>query len=347
MKTYTLILSLMCLPLLLLSQEVTKNTSEEFETGNNASLNIRTKFADVYFTGVSGTKVKIEVTMRVNCKDGRKAKSVLDRMYVKCSAAGNRIQITNNSESSDNEWNGKYTTETEIHIYGPVGTSLDAACSYGNLIVNQAGGANNLAIKYGMLQVNDLNGSINKLRMDYSSNSVISNISKTSCAVAYSTVEMNTASEVDLSSQYSVVNIHKVGKLKLQSVGDKIYITEAVSIQGSSQLSTIETTGLSKSFIIDAEYGSISINKINTAFTSIQIDSKFSGLTLGFEKGSNFTFDTQSEYGSITLPKKNIAVTSDIETQNTRSMKGSVGTNGKSLLKIRSTYGNTDIKINN
>lgn len=345
MKNIFLYFGLVCFPLLLGAQTISKNSVNEFQTGSKAKLIVNTRFAHVYFTGNSDKTIKVETQYRVTAKDSRKAKVLLENALVKVNAKGNTVQVGYDFQSNTEA--GNATIETEIRISGPIDTDIDANCMYGNLVVNRTQGVCKLGVRYGLLQVSDLIGANNNIDIAYSSNSSVKSITKTTCEVDYSTVIINTAGSIDLTSKYSSIELSKVEVLKLNSEGDKLNMEAMGSVSGNSKLSSISIDGLSKGFEVESEYGNIEIKQIDEKFSSIQINSKFSQLNLGFAKNANFSFDVNASYGSIKLPQKGIRIVSDIQTLNSHTIKGSIGNGGLANVQIKTTYGNADLHLIN
>lgn len=341
----SILLALLCFPVLLVAQSLSKNSVNQYETGSKAKLIINTRFANVYFTGSDSKTVKVETQYRIKSKSNKKATEQLDRAKVKVEAKGNTVQIGYDFQSGEGHDN--IVIETEIRISGPLNTDMDANCTYGNLIINRTQGICKLGVRYGLLQVSDLNSESNDIDIAYSTNSSLKSITKTICDVDYSTVIIQSVGKLDLTSKYSVIELSKVDELKLHSEGDKLAMDVMSTISGSSKLSSITIKGLSKAFDMDSEYGNINISQVDSKFSSIRINASYAQLGLGFNKNTGFGFNIKSVYGSINLPRSGATIQSDIEARNTRTLNGEMNGGGKANVIISTNYGNTDIHITN
>lgn len=341
----SILLALLCFPVLLGAQSLSKNSVNQYETGSKAKLIINTRFAHVYFTGSDSKTVKVETQYRIKSKATKKATEQLDRAKVRVEAKGNTVHIDydfQNGEGRDN-----IVIETEIRISGPLSTDIDANCTYGNLIINRTQGICKLGVRYGLLQVSDLNSENNAIDIAYSSNSSIKSVTKTKCDVDYSTVIIQSVGKLDLTSKYSVIELSKVDELKLHSEGDKLAMEAMGAISGNSKLSSLTIKGLSKAFDLDSEYGNIEMSQIDSKFSSIRINSSYAQLSLGFPKNTGFGFNIKSVYGSISLPRSGVNIQSDIEAHSTRTVNGEMSGGGTADVIISTNYGNTDIHITN
>ena len=170
----------------------------------------------------------------------------------------------------------------------------------------------------------------------------ISLASDLNVVVKYSTMNFGEIDDITLDSKYTVVNIDKSSSISADSKYDTFDFDEVESITAETKYSHFKIGELSKNLRIDAGYGGIRIDEVANGFESINITNSYGQINIGLDQ-SNYMLDASCDYCGISYPEDNFAGDRMSE-NNSKMVKGKVGTGIGGTVVLKSRYGNIKLK---
>jgi hypothetical protein len=140
-----------------------------------------------------------------------------------------------------------------------------------------------------------------------------------------------------MESKYAVVNVEKVNAVEVDSKYDTFNFEEVNSFEGSTKYSHTKIGNLAASLKVDAGYGGIRVDEVDTGFDFIDITNSYGQIAVGLINTS-YLIDAECEYCGISYPEGDFEGNRINETQ-TKKVKGKVGTGEGGSVMLRSRYG--------
>jgi hypothetical protein len=304
----------------------TKKLTKSYPATNDDLLLISNSYGKILVTTWDKNEVKVDVEIKVTADSDDKAEKLLDAVNITNGKTANQIsfktviekQESGNSWMSSSFWNGGGSNngKTEIYytVYMPSKMAVNFKTNYTNIELPNMSGNITLAMNYGDLRGNNLTGKVN-VRTNYTK------------------VQFLTANDVTLSCNYGSVRMENVSDLN----GNLNYCSANIgSLSGTSTLSMNYS-------------GGFKINSLAKDFKTLNINSNYSSISLGFEDNSAFNFDVRTTYASLSY-NENVTITEktpaegDKSWSNSKTYKGYYGKSPQGNIIIKSNYGG--IKFN-
>jgi hypothetical protein len=147
---------------------------------------------------------------------------------------------------------------------------------------------------------------------------------------------------LDLNSKYNVINLDKANSVVTDSKYDTFNFGELGSLSANTKYTRIQIEKLSESLKVDAGYGGIKVDKVDSGFGFISITNSYGQISLGLGNAS-YSLDASCDYCGISYPESNF--TGDrISENHSRKVKGKVGDGSGGTVFVESRYG--QIKLN-
>lgn len=319
----------------------TKEYHESWPVNSVQTLEINNRFGDVKVTHKGGSNVTIDVVITVESANERRANDLLDQITVSFSKTGNTVSAETHL-SRGFKTNLQFSIDYDVNI--PPDKNLNITNKYGNAFVNELNASGTFDVQYGNFNANKLNtpasGSL-KLNLAYGKGGIESANNMT-VTVQYSTLNFGQLSDLDLNSKYNVINLDKANAVVTDSKYDTFNFGKLGSLSAGTKYTQIRIDELSKSLKIDAGYGGIKVEKVDSGFEFISITNSYGQIALGLGNAS-YSLDASCNYCGISYPESSF--TGDrISENHSRKVKGKVGDGSGGTVFVESRYG--QIKLN-
>ncbi|MBN2635635.1 MAG: hypothetical protein JXR61_05150 [Prolixibacteraceae bacterium] len=320
--------------------EKTKEYNEKWPISEVSSLDISNKFGEVKVANEGGSEVTINVLITVEAGNESAAEKLLDQINVAFTKSGTTIKAVTNI---DNGFKSQREFSIDYIINVPENKNLRITNKYGNTFVNKLHANGNFDISYGSFSANELltpeNGTM-KLDLAYG-NASIDEATVLEAEISYSPVSIDRVKKLTIDSKYSQLSGDNAGDVVIDSRYDQFSFGQVESLSAETKYSHIDMDKLTSSLKIDAGYGSIQVDEVSPDFESISISNSYGQISLGLNNAS-YTVDATCQYCGISYPEDNFQG-NKINENNTREIKGTVGSVNGGSVTIESRYG--DIRL--
>lgn len=361
MKTIIRTCSLICMlmPLIGLAiaekSEVVKRITKDFNVQADHILDISNKYGRIDIAIGASNHIKMEVTMKVEAGNERKAQEALDRISVSITQSGNRVSATTNISSTTgwSSWfdSGNVEMEINYHVFVPEDIYLELRQKYGSIFVETTRRDLRIDLDYGDLNLGDIHARVS-LQMSYS-NATMSMIRSGDIHLSYSDLEMEDAPTLKLEMKYSNVVmgsavsanvVASYSDFKGMDIDDFTYrgkydgvnVERVKTVDMESSYSGWRIGGLSGQGRFDMRYGDLQINNIGGTFSKLDINTSYTGVVLRFAPSTSFTIDAETNYCGI--DHRGLKVSENIQKASNTILKASKGSGG-GLVRVRMNYG--------
>jgi hypothetical protein len=306
--------------------ELTKTVSEKYQVGASDALDISNKYGKVEIITWNSNEVTVDVTIKAWGKNDEQAKKLLDRIEIRRQNSAGFISFKTELSDWNVQINDRSGFEINYKVQMPKSMSLSIINKFGNTYLDNHDGKLRLEVGYGRLQARKILGANSDIK------------------VAYGSADIEEIKDGELDCEYSKpINIEKVGRLRLDDKYGGVEINEADEVDARSSYSGLEVNVLHKSLFADSKYGSCYIRQAKSSFTSIDVDSDYGSVTIGFEENASFDFHVKTRYGGFSRGS-GLIFRREIEENTSNEYEGYKGTQGKGKVKVSSGYGSVKFR---
>lgn len=319
--------------------EYTKIIRTSWVKSTVTALKVTNKFGEIKINDLGGDSVTIKVVITVENSSEKRAKEQLEKIQIEFQKTGGlAIAETKNVDTRVEEGTTKQSFTIDYLINIPEDRDLEIINRYGNLVINELEAKGTFNVSYGNLTAGKLkspSGSPVNIEINYGK-ADIEMINVANMVFKYSKLTAGEVGQLVLDTKYSTVNLHKIKNLTLDSKYDGINIDEVDNLKSVSKYTHYKIGFLTESLNLDTGYGSVRINKVDSKFDNIRIESSYGGINIGLND-LNYKLRADCSYCDVDFPTDRFKGNKIKDNQNL-SIQGNVGTGGASV-SINSRYG--------
>ena len=338
--TVLFILGIFVLGMKATAEEKTKEYLEAWTVNSVQTMQISNKFGEVKINNFGGDSVTIDVIITVEAPNEGKANDLLDLINVDFGKSGGTVKA---ETDIDKEFKSRQKFSIDYTVNVPSDKNLNISNKYGNTFVNTLNANGDFNIQYGSFTASELkapsDGNMN-VSLAYGK-AEIGSANDLKVEVKYSKMNLGEVKNINLESKYSVLNIEEAGDIQAKSNYDTFDFEEVQSVTATTKYSHFKIEELKKALKIDSGYGGINVEKVAPDFESISVENSYGQVKLGLSD-SGYNLDASCNYCGISYPEDEF-VGDKIKDNNTRTVKGKVGSENGGNVYIRSRYG--EIKL--
>lgn len=280
----------------LLGQVYTDRQVRSYKITENTSVEILNKYGKIHVITWDIDSVKFEVDLRITANTIEKMQKL--RNNVKFEFTGNQYIITAKTifVSTSNmitEFVDAFIPSNQVMInymvYVPRHAILKIDNKFGDVYMDDFEGNLEINLSNGDLKANKLSG--NPVIRLSAGDGMINSIQNGKVYVSYSDMQIRQADNLHLETRSSRIDVEKGDKLKIDSRRDKLVITEGIDVTASGYFSTLEIEHLVKELRCSFKYGVVTVDKVNSGFSFININSEYTDIDLFFDRTASYNID--------------------------------------------------------
>lgn len=345
MKTFKFIAAIFLVSILSMgtsatAEEFTKEFNKSWSAEAVSSLEIDNRFGEVRVNN-NIDSVTIDVEITVEGSNEKRMNELLDQIEVEFRKSGSTVKAVTEIEG---RLKGNNNLSIDYTVNIPAEKNLKITNRYGNTVVGKLTGNGDFTIKYGNITAYELNtpkeGTL-KLDLAYG-NGNIGTASFMNVNVSYSPITFEEIKKLTVNSKYSTINIEEGGDIKATSRYDKYNCEELNSLTADTKYTHIKIAELAKSLKIEAGYGGVRVDEVSSDFESIHITNSYGQISLGLDD-AEYLLDASCSYCGISYPEDEFSG-DRIKENNSRTVKGKIGSGEDGKVYVRSRYGEIKLK---
>jgi hypothetical protein len=240
-----------------------------------------------------------------------------------------------------------YDSRVEINYYItlPEYLNLKIENKYGDVYLEDVSGNFSISLSNGSFKANSIgqNSSLNLTFCDVNINSIASG----KIDASFSEISSKEMGDITINSISSKYEIKKAGIITIESRRDKFIIDNIKTIKGTSYFTDFNIKNLSREATLSTRYGNLDIDLIEKGFESVNLNSGYTDISLGFEPGSSYNFDIRHLNSFLVISDKSVKSEKKVLNEDKKEYitSGSTGpTPGSSKVSIDATHGDIYIK---
>lgn len=231
--------------------------------------------------------------------------------------------------------------EVNYTVWLPKNAPLRLYNTFGEVSINgDLSGPTELAVEYGTLRTNRLEGSQNLVRIGNAQAS-IAYARRASIDASYSRLRLDVGQLVDLRNNYSDIDIGTVQDLTVHSKYGDVALGTVRNLRGTSGFSTFSIDKLSDRLDMTVQNcPSFEVRNTGANFRQINLDGGYSTILLNFPDDAGFNFDVNAQHGKLLVDKRLVKVESEESGPASSEMQGTFG-----AMKSKPVSGNVNVRV--
>jgi len=345
-------------------EDFTKSEHKEFDISKSGEVVLSNKYGNIDVRTNDGSKVIVDVEIKVTAKNQDVADEVFDRISINFESSSDYVKTYTSIESNKGSWWGGGSKSSQFQINYKVSVprtvEMDVSNKYGNVYITELDNDLDLDIKYGNFTVQkaadfDLEGkygvgeigSCDNIEADlgYFSGSglEIGSCNEAEIDSKYSAIRIKKANSIDADAGYDNYRIGEVKSFRLDGNYNKINIDDVDDIVTDTRYTSVNIENLGNSADIELGYGGLDIYNVESGFEEITVEADYAGVKMRIASGASYKVNLDASYAGIEVPENTDIRVRD-KSGNSKHIEGAVGSNPKGIIRVDSDYGSIRIK---
>jgi hypothetical protein len=348
---------LACLKLSAQNSSETRNYIRTLHVSSESSLEVFNKYGTVQVTQWKKDSAMIRAEVKAVATSKDKLGKMFDGISINMTESRYNIRaetsFTQNIGMLFESFKGmtskiiQYDSKVEINYYIsiPEYLNLKIENKYGDVYMENNSGDFTITISNGSFKANSL-GKNARLNLSFC-NATISSIASGKIDASFSEISSGEVGDVSINSISSKYEFKKAGIVTIESRRDKFFIDNITAIKGTSYFTDFNLKNLTQEANLSTRYGNLTIDQIDHGFQSVNLNTGYSDVSLGFEPGSSYNLDIRQLNAFLDISDKSAKTEKKVLSEDKKEFitSGTVGKNpGASKLSIDATHGDIFIK---
>ncbi len=339
------------------SESETRSFIKTIHVGKESSLEVSNKYGAIHITTWNKDTAYIKAEVKAFASNQSKLNKIINGVTINITETSYLIraqtEFTQNINMLFESFKGitskliNYDSHVEIDYYLSVPEYLNLRIDnkYGDVYMENSAGQFSISVTNGSFKANSLGkgSSVTLTFCDATINTIFSG----KIDASFSEIGIGETTDLTINSISSRYDIKKAGIIRSESRRDKFFIDNIEMLQGNSYFTDYNVNNLKTGLNLTTKYGSVNADFIEKGFESININSGYSDISLGFDQGSSYNLDIRHINSFLVLPDKNIKTEQKALNEEKKEYMtfGTVGKNpGTTKVKIDATRGNIYLK---
>jgi len=298
--------------------DLEKTYAEEYDLNADGTLDIYNKYGPVKIMTWDKQSAKIDVLVKVDARNDKKAQEMMDRIDVEFSNNRNYVSAKtvfkdDNSKGYTVNYNTKY--EIEYTVYMPANAHLKVFNKYGHTTVDALDRTVDAEIKYGHITMGHVKGDVS-LKLGYGeahlqdmrnfdaeikySKVDVGNVENMNMESKYSQFSFENAKDVDIQSKYDTYRFKSVETLDNDGKYDDFRIGEVGDMVVNSKYTSVDVDFVGRKFWIDQKYGGVKIGELGAGAEEVYLDLEYTEVKIR-KINTGYTLDMDGRYSSCSV----------------------------------------------
>jgi len=330
------------------AQEMEKKFHKQYVVEKGTILDLNNKYGTIVIETSETDEVIIDIQVTLRDPNKDRAERLLNYIDVDFSENDERISVSTviDDKFSFKGWNSvSRRFSINYFVSMPVWLDLELVNRYGDTDLDDISGRVDIDIKYGNLTASNLNRGnekpLNKITLAYGKGSIEKSDWLDLNLRYVNGFILNTNTALLLDSKYSKIQIGDVSSIVAVVKYDNIDIERLNNIVMDAGYTDIKIGTLSNKLEIEAGYGSLTVDEIPDGFQSLDIKSKYTGISMGIDREANYRLEANISYGGLKYNEDNFQLRKRIIENNSTEISGIAGKDPEpeSTVRINSSYG--------
>ncbi len=341
--------------------KLTKNITRSFSLGDGDDVEVVNKYGKIIVNTWTKDSAKFSIDIVATGKTDEIVERLMDKVEIDFSYAvgflmvqtemdkrggGAFSSVLNSIEDYSKSFNSRNKVTIDYTIYLPVGANLTLDNKFGNVFVNDFKGELDITLSHGDLRTRELTGK-SEISLSFGSGNM-KEIRNGYLKLKGADVAIDKASRLSVQSSSSELTLGEISVLKLNSRNDKIKVQQVMAVSGSGDFTDVSFQAVISSLDLDLDYGEIFVDRVETDFDAISINSKSADISLILNPQSYFMAKIGGQQDRMIIPNSMLSLQKNKPSDDSDlnlHLEGYVGPTRNKIGKVNIIANNADLII--
>ena len=320
-----------------------KTIKKTYIVNSNAGIDIENKYGNITVSTWDEDKIDLDITIKVTGGNENWVNERLNSIDVDITALKSMVSAVTKLGNSVIKSNGRSNSfEINYIIKIPKNGTVKVDNKYGNITTLTLESTTDISCKYGKVTLGKLNGSSNRVHIEYCQNSTIEYIKNGILEARYSGLRINDSGNLTLDTNYTDLVIAESNNIKYDCNYGNFKFQKINSFSGSGNYLTVNIAEISNTVNLDTNYSKINISTITDKANNVNINSTYSDVSLGYDSNYSFDFDINTKYGNI-KSDNSLDVSVSESRSTSKRISGFNKKKGQNKVVVNSNYGSVSL----
>lgn len=320
-----------------------KTIKKTYIVNSNAGIDIENKYGNITVSTWDEDKIDLDITIKVTGGNENWVNERLNSIDIDITALKSLVSaITKLGNSTIKSGGSSNSFEINYVIKIPKNGTVKLDNKYGNITTLTLESTTDISCKYGKVTLGKLNGSSNRIHIEYCQNSTIDYIKNGTLEARYSGLKINDSGNLNLDTNYTDLVISESNNIKYDCNYGNFKLQKISSFSGSGNYVTVNIAEISNSVNLSTNYSKINISTITDKANNVNINSTYSDVALGYDTNYSFDFDINTKYGNI-KSDNSLDVSVSESKSTSKRISGYNKKKGQNKVIVNSNYGSVSL----
>ncbi|WP_339625692.1 hypothetical protein [uncultured Winogradskyella sp.] len=326
-----------------------RNIKKSYNVAPDATLKVTNSFGNLNIITWDKNQIEFDITIRITGNDAEKVQDRLNRISIDFSASNDLVSaVTTIERNKSNWWNwGKKINlkmEIDYIIKMPMTNNVNLKNEFGTILLDKLKGSSKISCNHGKITTKELMSNSNEISFNHTKDSYFEYINKGEISANHSGFTISKTENIAIKANHTSSIVEFAENVAYDCNFGSLKVDNLNNIEGKGNHLTFRIGNVFKRLKIKGSHGSLKIDKIAAKANSIDIDTKFTSMTIGYDAAFNFNFDLDFAHGSL----RNSDGFNFINKETTHTSKKYDGYHGTkdsgNIVKISSQHGSANFK---
>ncbi len=331
------------------AQESKVLLDKTYKVNKGTVLSLDNEFGNINISQWDRQEFAIKIRLNMTELSEKESRKILEKVKIEESAQSDIVTIITQLKKGQIGPNGsgkKFEINYDVKV--PDLHPLIIKNSFGNFTIQNYNGPIDLHLEYGNISI----GNVKELKLKLAfGNGNIQSVEEGDIKAEYADrFNLAKVNSLTLENSYSKMKIAHAGNIAVDGKYAELTIGEINVLTGEIKFSEVKIEQLNKTLELKGSYfsGSLEVNNVSKDFSSINLDTEFSGIDLNFESGVKIPMHIKTSFGDFKYANSNSNFTTKVEKDFNKEFEGTIGSGKQSKggVTINASYGTIKIKIN-
>ncbi|MEO8535225.1 MAG: hypothetical protein ABI441_15820 [Flavobacterium sp.] len=347
-KHYNILILFILIPFLGLANDDTfitkqKTIKKTYIVNSNAGIDIDNRYGNITVTTWDEDKIDLDITIKVTGGNENWVNERLNSIDVEITALKAMVSaITSTGNSSVKSKGSSNSFEINYVIKIPKNGTVKLSNKYGNILTGDLESTSDIFCKYGKINLGRLNGNTNTIHIEYCQSSNIEYIKSGNIEARYSGLRITDAGKINLATNYTDLVVGDSQNIKYECNYGSFKFQKMGSITGAGNYLTVSIGEILNTLTSDLNYSKLNVGIINEKANNININSRYSDISMGYDVNYSFDFDISTKYSGI-KSDPSMQISNSEEKSSSKKVSGYYKKKGQNKIILTSDYGSISL----
>lgn len=326
-----------------------RNIKKSYNVSADATLKVTNSFGNLNIITWDQNRIEFDITIKITGNDEEKVEERLNSIDIDFSASNDLVSaVTKIEKNKKNWWNWgkKMNLQMEIDyvIKMPMTNNVNLSNDFGSITLDKLKGSSKIRCNHGQITTKELMSNSNVINFNHTKDSYFEYIKEGQISANHSGFTIAKAEKININANHTRSIVEYAKNVEYGCNHGSLKVDNINNLQGKGNHLTLRIGNVFKNLDLKGSHGSLKIERIAPKANNIDIDVRFTSMTIGYDAAFNFNFDLDFAHGSL-RDSDGFNFTNKETDHTSKKYEGYYGAKDSgNMVKINSQHGSVSFK---